>query len=167
MVKRLDEITTITYPFNPIDIAGWKGDLTVWSISINDIAPVLSHRAHLPPSVHSTFMGNGFIICSFVPRPLESEPGAQKVPFYHRTIDYDEVLFYHDGDFFSRDGIEHGMITLHPQGIHHGPHPKAIKATESKTWTDEVAVMLDTVKPLHVSKEAEAIEWSEYYLSWQ
>lgn len=166
-IKRLNEITSVFYPFNPMDVVGWKGDLTVWQLNIRDFRPVMSHRAHLAPSVHTTFQGNGFVICSFVPRPLEEDPEAMRVPFYHRNIDYDEVLFYHAGDFFSRDGIDSGMITFHPQGIHHGPHPKAVNASKNKTATDEVAVMLDSEKPLRMTPEAQAAEWKEYYLSWQ
>ena len=89
------------------------------------------------------------------------------MPVYHRNIDYDEVLFYHAGDFFSRHGIGEGMITFHPQGIHHGPHPQAVESSKKKTATDEVAVMLDSEKPLRLSPQAEAAEWKEYYLSWQ
>lgn len=166
-VKRLNEFTSIYYPFNPIDVVGWKGDLTVWQLNIRDFRPVMSHRAHLAPSVHSTFQGDGFVICSFVPRPLESDPEAVRVPFYHRNIDYDEVLFYHAGNFFSRHGIDAGMITFHPQGIHHGPHPQAVAASKEKVETDEVAVMLDAVKPLKITPQAQAVEWQEYYLSWQ
>ncbi len=166
-IKRLGEFTSVYYPFNPLDVVGWKGDLSVWKINIKDICPVISHRAHIPPSVHTTFLGTNFVICSFVPRPLESEEGALKVPFYHRNIDYDEVIFYHDGNFFSRDGINPGMITFHPQGIHHGPHPKAIKASAKKEKTDEYAVMLDSRLPLLPTPEAEMFEWKEYYLSWQ
>lgn len=166
-IKRLNEITSVFYPFNPMDVVGWKGDLTVWQLNIRDFRPVMSHRAHLAPSVHTTFQGDGFVICSFVPRPLEEDPEAMRVPFYHRNIDYDEVLFYHAGNFFSRDGIDAGMITFHPQGIHHGPHPKAVEASKDKTATNEVAVMLDSEKPLRMTPEAQAAEWKEYYLSWQ
>lgn len=166
-VKRLNELTSIFYPFNPVDLAGWKGDLSVWKLNVRDICPVMSHRAHLPPSVHSTFQANGFVVCTFLPRPLESAPGAQRVPFYHRNIDYDEVIFYHSGDFFSRDGIKPGMITLHPQGIHHGPHPNAIDASWSKTQTEEVAVMIDCERPLEMTPEALDTEWKDYWKSWQ
>ncbi|HEY9744845.1 MAG TPA: homogentisate 1,2-dioxygenase [Oculatellaceae cyanobacterium] len=166
-VKRLNELTSVFYPFNPMDVVGWKGDLTVWQLNIRDFRPVMSHRAHLAPSVHTTFQGKGFVICSFVPRPLEEDPDAMRVPFYHRNIDYDEVLFYHAGNFFSRHGIDAGMITFHPQGIHHGPHPKAVAASRQKDRTDEVAVMLDAQKPLRMTPEAESAEWKEYYLSWQ
>lgn len=166
-IKRFNEITSVFYPFNPMDVVGWKGDLTVWQLNIRDFRPVMSHRAHLAPSVHTTFQGQGFVVCSFVPRPLEEDPEAVRVPFYHRNIDYDEVLFYHAGNFFSRDGIDAGMITFHPQGIHHGPHPKAVESSKQKTATDEVAVMLDTEKPLRMTDAAQATEWKAYYLSWQ
>ncbi|MBX2860282.1 MAG: homogentisate 1,2-dioxygenase [Vampirovibrio sp.] len=166
-IKRQNAYTSVFYPFHPMDVVGWKGDLSVWQLSIHDICPVMSHRAHLPPSVHTTFLAKGFVICSFVPRPFESAPGAERVPFYHRNIDYDEVLFYHDGQFFSRKGIGSGMITFHPQGIHHGPHPGAAESAAQETKTNEVAVMVDTQKPLMVTSEAEAIEWADYHKSWQ
>ncbi len=166
-IKRLNELTSVFYPFNPMDVVGWKGDLTVWQLNIRDFRPVMSHRAHLAPSVHSTFVGKGFVVCSFVPRPLEEDPEAVRVPFYHRNIDYDEVLFYHAGNFFSRHGIDSGMITFHPQGIHHGPHPQAVEAVKKKTATDEVAVMLDASRPLRMTPEAQSAEWRDYYLSWQ
>ncbi len=168
-VKREGEITKIFYPFNPLDIAGWKGNLFPWALSIQDFCPVISHRAHLPPSVHTTLVGSGFVVCSFVPRPLEETPGAMRVPFYHRNIDFDEVLFYHDGDFFSRDNIKAGMITFHPTGIHHGPHPKAMEKSwaPGKTHTDEYAVMLDTRRPLKMTDAAKGVEWAGYADSWK
>ncbi|QUV84180.1 homogentisate 1,2-dioxygenase [Chloracidobacterium aggregatum] len=166
-VQREGKLTRIFYPFHPLDVTGWKGDLYPWALNIADFCPVMSHRAHLPPSVHVTLVGEGFVVCSFVPRPLEEAPGAQRVPFYHRNIDYDEVLFYHAGDFFSRDNITAGMLTLHPHGVHHGPHPKAIEKSWSKTHTDEYAVMVDTRRPLHVTDAARAVEWPEYHLSWR
>lgn len=166
-IKRCGDITTVTYPFNPLDVTGWKGDLSVWKLNIKDICPVMSHRAHLPPSVHSTLQANNFIICSFVPRPFEQAKDAERVPFYHRNIDYDEVIFYHDGDFFSRDGIDPAMITFHPAGIHHGPHPKAKDAAAKEKETNEYAVMVDTLNPLKITPEAHDTEWKEYYLSWQ
>jgi len=165
-VKRLGVITTFTYPFNPCDVVGYKGDNLVWRLNIDDICPVNSHKMHLPPPAHTTFVGSGFVICSFLPRPLETMEGAVKVPFYHSNVDYDEVLFYHDGDFFSRSGIEAGMVTLHPGGFPHGPHPKAIRRTDTKVFTDEAAVMLDTRRPLKLTPEAEAVEWLDYWKSW-
>jgi len=166
-IKRQNQLSSVFYPFNPLDIRGWKGDLMVWKINVRDICPVMSHRVHLPPSVHSTFVASGFVICTFLPRPLESDPEAVRVPFYHRNIDYDEVIFYHSGNFFSRDGIRPAMVSFHPQGIHHGPHPKAVEESWKKSETSEVAVMIDTVKPLQMSPEAAVAEWQDYWKSWQ
>jgi len=166
-VKRLNELTSIFYPYSPLDVVGWKGDLYPWKLNIQDIRPVMSHLTHLPPSIHTTFVGHQFVICTFLPRPLETDPEAVRVPFYHRNIDYDEVLFYHDGEFFSRDGIKPGMVTLHPQGIHHGPHPKAVEESKTKTHTTEIAVMLDVINPLSVTSEAKNMEITDYWKSWQ
>jgi homogentisate 1,2-dioxygenase len=166
-IKRENQITKVFYPFNPLDVVGWKGDLTVWRINVKDIRPVVSARYHLPPSAHSTFLANNFVICSFLPRPFEEEEGAMRVPFYHSNIDYDEVLFYSAGHFFSRDGIGAGMVTWHPQGIHHGPHPKAIPLSRTKDRTDEVAVMVDTFRPLHATPAAELVENPNYWSSWK
>ncbi|HMD48206.1 MAG TPA: homogentisate 1,2-dioxygenase, partial [Bryobacteraceae bacterium] len=161
-----DEISKVVYPFNPMDVVGWKGDLTVWKINMRDIRPVMSHRAHLPPSAHTTFVTEGAVVCSFLPRPLEQDEDALRVPFFHRNTDYDEFIFYHDGDFFSRDGIKAGMATLHPRGIHHGPHPKALANQKKKTHTDEYAVMLDGLNPIHVLPAGEDVEWKDYWATW-
>lgn len=166
-VKREGAWTKIFYPFSPINAAGWKGDLTPWALNVDDIRPIISPRYHLPPSVHTTFLARNFVICSFLPRPLESEKGAMKVPFYHRNIDFDEVLFYHAGNFFSREGISAGAVTWHPQGIHHGPHPNAAANAENKEFTEEIAVMVDTVNPLVPTPLAEQVEVKEYYMSWR
>ena len=166
-IKRENEITKVYYPFNPNDVVGWKGDLTVWRINVKDIRPINSHRYHLPPSAHTTFIAPNFVICSFLPRPFEEEEGAMRVPFYHINIDYDEVLFYSDGHFFSREGIGAGMMTWHPQGIHHGPHPKAIPKSREKDRTDEVAVMLDTARPLKATPAAALVENLNYWASWK
>jgi homogentisate 1,2-dioxygenase len=165
-IKVDDEISKVFYPFNPMDVVGWKGDLCVWKINMRDIRPVMSHRAHLPPSAHTTFVTQGAVICSFLPRPLEQDAAALKVPFFHRNTDYDEFIFYHDGDFFSRDNIRAGMATLHPRGIHHGPHPKALANQGKKAFTDESAVMLDGLNPISVLPAGESVEWKEYWMSW-
>ena len=165
-IKVEDEISKVVYPFNPMDVVGWKGDLTVWKINMRDIRPVMSHRAHLPPSAHTTFVTEGAVVCSFLPRPLEQDEDALRVPFFHRNTDYDEFIFYHDGDFFSKDNIKAGMATLHPRGIHHGPHPKALANQKKKTHTDEYAVMLDGLNPIHVLPAGEDVEWKEYWMSW-
>lgn len=169
LVKRGNAITTITYPFNPLDAIGWHGDLSPVRINVKDIRPLMSHRYHLPPSAHTTFVANRFVVCTFVPRPFETDPGAIKIPFFHNNDDYDEVIFYHRGDFFSRDNIHPGMVTLHPCGFTHGPHPKALARmlVQNKPATDEYAVMLDTRDALEVAKTAESVEWTGYVDSWK
>ncbi|EGU58439.1 homogentisate 1,2-dioxygenase [Vibrio nigripulchritudo ATCC 27043] len=168
-IKSRNKLNRVTYPFNPLDAVGWKGNLTVFRLNWRDIRPLMSHRYHLPPSAHTTFVADGFVICTFVPRPIETDPGALKVPFYHNNDDYDEVLFYHKGDFFSRDNIDAGMITLHPCGFPHGPHPKALAASQSnpKKETDEVAVMIDTRIPLDMTDTAKSVENPDYVYSWR
>ncbi len=166
-IKREKEWTRVFYPWNPLNAAGWKGDLAPWALNVADIRPIISPRFHLPPSVHTTFLGHHFVICTFLPRPLESEPGAMKVPFYHRNIDFDEVIFYHAGNFFSREGISAGAVTWHPQGIHHGPHPNAAKNVQDKTSTEEIAVMVDTYRPLRATSAAEGVEYGDYAMSWR
>ena len=168
-VKRRNQVSLITYPFNPLDVVGWHGELSVVRINVRDIRPLMSHRYHLPPSAHTTFMSNRFVVCTFAPRPFETDPGALKVPFFHNNDDYDEVLFYHAGDFFSRDNIHPGMMTLHPGGFTHGPHPKALKRmfVQEKPATDEYAVMIDTRDPLEATEAASAVEWTEYVHSWK
>gem|GEM_PF-38563 len=166
-IKREGALTKVFYPWNPMNAAGWKGDLAPWGLNVDDIRPVVSPRYHLPPSVHTTFLARNFVICSFLPRPLESGDGAMKVPFYHRNIDFDEVLFYHAGNFFSREGISAGAVTWHPQGIHHGPHPNAATNAKAMTVTEEIAVMVDTYRPLRASVQAAEVEVKEYAMSWQ
>lgn len=166
-IKRLGKITTVTYPHNPLCVSGWKGSVYPFKLSIYDFCPVTSHRYHMPPSVHTTFVAKNFVVCSFVERPLEDAAhGVLKVPFYHSNIDFDEVLFYHQGNFFSRDNIDAGALTFHPQGIHHGPHPKAFKNSEHKTHTDEFAVMIDAKRPLIPSEWFSKNENKSYWKSW-
>lgn len=166
IVKRLGEESVFTYEESVYDTLGWKGDLYPFTLHVDDIMPLMSHRAHLPPSAHTTFVARDFIVCTFLPRPLESDKDALKVPFYHQNIDYDEVLFYHDGDFFSRDNLHAGMMSLHPAGFPHGPHPKAIKSIDSKTHTNEYAVMIDTRWPLQIAEDLKKVELDEYWKSW-
>lgn len=166
-IKRLGKITSVTYPFNPLTAQGWKGSVYPWKLSIYDYCPIMSHKYHIPPSGHTTFVAKNFIVCSFVARPLEdTKEGVLKVPFYHSNIDYDEVLFYHQGNFFSRDNIDAGAITFHPQGIHHGPHPNAFEKANDKEFTDEFAVMIDTRFPLQPTKWFEENENKDYWKSW-
>ena len=168
-VKRNNAVSKVTYPFNPLDAVGWHGDLCVVRINVKDIRPVVSHRYHLPPSAHTTFVGQRFVVCTFAPRPFETDPGALKVPFFHNNDDYDEVIFYHAGNFFSRDHIGPGMMTLHPGGFTHGPHPKALKnmLVQAKPATDEYAVMIDARDALEIAPAAREVEWAGYVDSWQ
>jgi homogentisate 1,2-dioxygenase len=168
-VKRRNAVSTVTFPYNPLDAIGWHGDLSVCRINVRDIRPLMSHRYHLPPSAHTTFVGNRFVVCTFVPRPFETDPGAIKIPFFHNNDDYDEVIFYHAGDFFSRDNIHPGMVTLHPGGFTHGPHPKALSRmlVQSKPATDEYAVMVDTRDALEIAPAAAKVEWAGYVDSWK
>jgi homogentisate 1,2-dioxygenase len=169
VVKKRNLLSTITYPFNPLDAVGWHGTLMPVRLNWRDIRPLMSHRYHVPPSAHTTFSTCRFVVCTFVPRPFESDPNALNVPFFHSNDDYDELIFYHAGQFFSRDHIYPGMMTLHPGGLPHGPHPKALQNAGKKrgTMTDEVAVMIDTRDALEISKEAEATEWAGYVDSWK
>ncbi len=169
VVKKRNGLTTITYPFNPLDAVGWHGSLMPVRLNWRDIRPVMSHRYHIPPSVHTTFCASRFVVCTFVPRPFETDPNALNVPFFHSNDDYDELIFYHAGQFFSRDHIYPGMMTLHPGGLPHGPHPKALQNAAQKrgTMTDEVAVMIDSRFPLEITEHAESVEWSGYVDSWK
>jgi homogentisate 1,2-dioxygenase len=168
-IKKRGQVSVATYPYNPLDAVGWHGNLAPVRLNVRDIRPVVSHRYHLPPSVHSTFVSDRFVVCTFAPRPFETDPGALKVPFFHNNEDYDEVLFYHAGDFFSRDHIEAGMMTFHPSGFTHGPHPKALKNmfVQPKPATDEYAVMIDTRDPLDVGEAAASVENAAYVDSWK
>lgn len=169
IVKRRGAVSTVTYPYNPLDAVGWHGTLAPVRINWRDLRPVMSHRYHIPPSVHSTFVAHRFIVSTFCPRPLESDPGALKVPFFHNNDDYDEAIFYHRGQFFSRDNIYPGMITLHPCGITHGPHPKAFQAgaKAARAETDEVAVMIDAHDALDVAPLLREVEREDYVNSWK
>ncbi|WP_087025174.1 homogentisate 1,2-dioxygenase [Thaumasiovibrio subtropicus] len=166
-LKARDQINVITYPYNPLDAVGWKGEVTALKLNWRDIRPLMSHRYHLPPSAHSTFVCRDFVICTFVPRPIEQDPDALKVPFFHNNDDYDEVIFYHQGNFFSRDNIDAGMVTFHPCGFTHGPHPKAYQHQGEKAATDEVAVMIDSRVPFDVTDAATKVENTSYWASWQ
>jgi len=169
VVKNRNRLSTITYPFNPLDAVGWHGTLMPVRLNWRDIRPLMSHRYHVPPSAHTTFVSSRFAVCTFVPRPFETDPKVLNVPFFHSNDDYDELIFYHAGQFFSRDHIYPGMMTLHPSGIPHGPHPKALQNADKKrgSMTDEVAVMIDTRDALDISRQAEAIEWTDYVNSWK
>ena len=168
-IKRKNNISTVTYPYNPLDAVGWHGSLMPVKINVKEFRPLMSHRYHLPPSAHTTFVSERFVVCTFCPRPFEKDPGALKVPFFHNNDDYDEVLFYHAGDFFSRDNIDAGMMTFHPAGFTHGPHPKALNnmLKPKKAETDEYALMIDTRDGLTVADLPNNIEDDSYLFSWR
>lgn len=168
-IKRNNQVTKVQYAHNPLDAVGWHGTLLPMRINWRDIRPITSHRYHIPPSIHATFVTSRLMVTTFCPRPIESDPGALKLPFYHNNDDYDEVLFYHHGQFLSRDTIGPGMVTYHPCGLTHGPHPKAYAkaAKAERDFTNEVAVMLDTRDPLEVADLPAGAELPNYLDSWK
>ena len=153
------------YGHHPFDVVGWDGCCYPFAFSIHDFEPITG-RVHQPPPVHQTFEANNFVVCSFVPRLYDYHPQAIPAPYNHSNIDSDEVLYYVDGDFMSRKNVTRGMITLHPAGIPHGPHPGAVEKSIGKKETGELAVMVDTFHPLQLTVEALEIENQGYTMSW-
>ncbi len=164
-VKKQEEIIEMVYATHPFDVVGYDGFNYPYAFSIHDFEPITG-RIHQPPPVHQTFETDAFVVCSFVPRLYDYHPEAIPAPYSHSNIDSDEVLYYVAGDFMSRNNIEEGHISLHPAGIPHGPHPGAVERSIGKTSTDELAVMVDTFKPLMVTEEALKIADEDYYKSW-
>jgi len=164
-VKKQDDIFDMVYASHPFDVVGYDGFNYPYAFSIHDFEPITG-RIHLPPPIHQTFETDTFVICSFVPRLYDYHPQSIPAPYNHSNIDSDEVLYYVDGDFMSRNDIEQGHISLHPAGIPHGPHPGAAERSIGKTETQELAVMVDTFKPLMVTEEAMKIADEDYYKSW-
>ncbi|MCR8965849.1 homogentisate 1,2-dioxygenase [Brevibacillus halotolerans] len=164
-VKQNHTLYSYTFDFHPFDVVGWDGYLFPYALSIHDFEPITG-RVHQPPPVHQTFAGQNFVICSFVPRLYDYHPEAIPAPYYHSNVESDEVLYYVDGNFMSRKGVVEGSITLHPMGIPHGPHPGKIEASIGKKETKELAVMLDTFRPLKATRQALALEDTAYMYSW-
>lgn len=164
-IKKEDKLYQFTYATHPFDVVGWDGYNYPYAFSIHDFEPITG-RVHMPPPIHQTFEAAGFVICSFVPRLYDYHPEAIPAPYNHSNIDSDEVLYYVDGDFMSRNNIEKGNITIHPAGAVHGPHPGAAERSIGKKETEELAVMLDTFKPLKMTKQAMEIADEEYWKSW-
>lgn len=164
-VKKKDEIIDMVYASHPFDVIGYDGYNYPYAFSIHNFEPITG-RVHLPPPVHQTFQTNSLVICSFVPRLYDYHPLSVPAPYNHSNIDSDEVLYYVDGDFMSRNDVKAGNISLHPAGIPHGPHPGAVERSIGKKETLELAVMVDTFKPLMVTEEALKIADDNYYLSW-
>ena len=164
-VKKEGMLHQYIYGAHPFGVVGWDGYNYPYAFSIHDFEPITG-RIHQPPPVHQTFEASGFVVCSFCPRLYDYHPESIPAPYNHSNIDSDEVLYYVDGDFMSRNHIEQGMITLHPAGIPHGPHPGAMERSIGEKVTEELAVMVDTFKPLKVTKEALAIDAGGYHTSW-
>lgn len=164
-VKKEDMMHEYIYASHPFDIVGWDGYNYPYAFSIHDFEPITG-RVHLPPPIHQTFETDAFVVCSFVPRLYDYHPKGIPAPYNHSNIDSDEVLYYVDGDFMSRNNIEQGNITLHPAGIPHGPHPGATERSIGQKETEELAVMVDTFKPLQVTEEAMKILIKDYHKSW-
>ncbi|WP_436376331.1 homogentisate 1,2-dioxygenase [Cytobacillus sp. BC1816] len=150
---------------HPLDVEGWDGYLYPWIFNIEDFEPITG-RVHQPPPVHQTFEGHNFVVCSFVPRLYDYHPEAIPAPYYHSNVNSDELLYYVEGNFMSRKGIREGSITLHPSGIPHGPHPGKTEASIGKKETLELAVMIDTFRPLKLVKKAKLIEDEKYMYTW-
>ena len=164
-VKKQDMMHEYIYAAHPFSVVGWDGYNFPYKFSIHDFEPITG-RVHQPPPTHQTFEAAGFVICSFVPRLYDYHPEAIPAPYNHSNIDSDEVLYYVDGDFMSRNNIERGQITLHPAGIPHGPHPGAMERSIGEKETEELAVMVDTFRPLMVTEEAVKIQDGDYFQSW-
>jgi homogentisate 1,2-dioxygenase len=164
-VKKKDEIFEMVYATHPFDVIGYDGFNYPYALSIHDFEPITG-RIHLPPPVHQTFETKTFVVCSFVPRLYDYHPLSIPAPYNHSNIDSDEVLYYVDGDFMSRNDVKPGNISLHPAGIPHGPHPGAAERSIGKKETLELAVMVDTFKPLMVTEEAMKIADDTYFQSW-
>jgi len=165
MIKKQGNIWPYTYATHPFDAIGWDGFLYPFGFSIHNYEPITG-RLHMPPPIHQTFEGKGYVICSFVPRLYDYHPLSVPAPYNHSNVDSDEILYYVDGDFMSRKHVERGMITLHPKGIPHGPHPGTVEKSLGQKETRELAVMIDPFSPLMITEEALNLENPTYWKSW-
>jgi homogentisate 1,2-dioxygenase len=165
VIKKEHKLVEVTIGHHPLDVVGWDGYYYPFAFNIGDFEPRVG-RFHLPPPIHQTFEGDGFVVCSFCPRPYDFDPEAVPAPYNHSNVMSDEVLYYASADFMSRKGIEYGSLTLHPDGLPHGPHPGKAEESIGKKGTDELAVMVDTFRPLRVSRPATQVEDPDYYKSW-
>ena len=165
MIKKRGEIFPYTYANHPFDVVGWDGYHYPYAFNIHNFEP-LTGRIHMPPPIHQNFEGNNFVVCSFVPRLYDYHPQAIPAPYHHSNIDSDEILYYVEGNFMSRNNIKPGQLTLHHAGIPHGPHPGAIERSIGQKETQELAVMIDPFKPVMITQAAVEYEVDEYYLSW-
>ncbi len=165
VIKQYDGLNQYVLDHHPCDVVGWDGMFYPWAFNIEDFEPIVG-KVHQPPPVHQTFQGDGFVICSFCPRPYDFHPEAVPAPYNHSNVDSDEVLYYASSEFMSRKGIEYGSITHHPDGIPHGPHPGRAEASIGAKSTNELAVMMDSFRPLRIARPALAIEDPRYFRSW-
>lgn len=165
LIKKQGMIYPYTYGTHPFDFIGWDGFHYPWIFSIHDFEPITG-RLHQPPPVHQTFEAHNFVVCSFVPRKFDYHPLSIPAPYNHSNVDSDELLYYVDGDFMSRKSVEKGQFTLHPAGIPHGPHPGLVEKSIGKEETKELAVMIDTFRPLKLTDYAVSIEDPDYFHSW-
>ncbi|HVQ28218.1 MAG TPA: homogentisate 1,2-dioxygenase [Vicinamibacteria bacterium] len=165
LVKSGNALTEVILAHHPFDVVGWDGFYYPWAFSIHDFEPKVG-RVHLPPPVHQTFEGDGFVVCSFCPRPYDFDEAAVPAPYNHANVMSDEVLYYANAEFMSRKGVEYGSITHHPDGLPHGPQPGRTEESIGAKWTNELAVMVDTFRPLHVGQGALSVEDPDYQYSW-
>lgn len=168
VVRSRARLSRHVHQHHPFDVVGWDGCVYPWAFNIADFEPIVG-SIHQPPPVHQTFEGPGFVVCSFVPRPLDFHPGSVKAPYHHANTDSDELLFYADGDFMSRkgSGVTAGSLTYHPAGFVHGPQPGSVESLADQTWTRETAVMVDTFAPLELSEEARRVDDPDYVATWR
>ncbi len=164
-IKARNRVHRYIYDYHPLDVVGWDGCYYPYCFNIDDFSPILA-KHHMPPPTHQTFEGHNFVICSFCPRVLDFHPLAIPVPYHHSNLDSDEVLYYVEGNYKARRGISSGSFSLHPQGIPHGPHPGTIEKSLGAKWTDELAVMCDTFRPLFPTKAALGLDDPDYPASW-
>src|SRR5262249_55777817 len=165
LIKDGSRLTSYVLAHHPFDVVGWDGLVYPYTFNADDFEPITG-TVHQPPPAQQTFAGPGFVICTFAPRMLDTHPEAVKVPYAHSNVESDEVLYYVRGRFGSRRGVEESSVTLHPRGIPHGPHPGTIVASRNMTHTDELAVMVDTVRPLALTRQAAALDDPGYPYSW-
>lgn len=165
LIKKQGMMYPYIYGSHPFDAIGWDGFFYPWALSIHDFEPITG-RIHMPPPIHQTFEAHNFVVCSFVPRMYDYHPLSIPVPYNHSNVDSDEVLYYVDGDFMSRKAVTRGMITLHPGGIPHGPHPGTVEKSIGQKETRELAVMVDTFRPLWITEDGVKIMSGDYYKSW-
>jgi homogentisate 1,2-dioxygenase len=164
-IKKQGNMWEYIYGNHPFDVVGWDGFHYPYAFSIHDFEPITG-RIHMPPPIHQTWESAGFVVCSFVPRMYDYHPESIPAPYHHSNIDSEELLYYVDGDFMSRNGIEKGQITLHPGGVPHGPHPGAIERSVGKKETGELAVMIDPFRPMSITEEALKLQVDDYHKSW-